>query len=79
VVEGTLQKFSADALTDKQSGTMYFEAEVSVAEEQKRTLPPELLRPGVPASVLIRTGQRTMLAYLFAPIWRASFNGLREQ
>ena len=77
VVEGTLQKLSADALTD-QRGAPYFEAEVGVPEEAKRTLPPELLRPGVPATVLIKTGRRTLIGYLFEPILRARFNAVRE-
>jgi HlyD family type I secretion membrane fusion protein len=77
VVEGTLQKLSADALTDSRGG-LYFEAEVGVPESAKRTLPPQLLRPGVPATVLIKTGRRTLLAYLFAPILRARFNAIRE-
>lgn len=79
VVEGKVQKFSADALTDAQSGAMYFEAEVAVPEEQKRQLDPELLKPGVPATVLIKTGRRTLLGYLFAPIQRAGFGAFREQ
>jgi HlyD family type I secretion membrane fusion protein len=79
VVKGTLQKFSADALSDPRTGAQYFEAEVAVPESQKRQLPPELLKPGVPATVLIRTGSRTLLGYLFAPILRARFLALREQ
>ena len=47
-------------------------------EEGKRSLPPELLRPGVPATVLIKTGRRTLIGYLFAPILRARFNAVRE-
>jgi hypothetical protein len=33
----------------------------------------------VPATVLIKTGSRTLLGYLFAPILRARFLALREQ
>ncbi len=79
VVKGTLQKFSADALSDARTGTLYFEAEVAVPEQQKQHLPPELLKPGVPATVLIKTGSRTLLGYLFEPIVRAHFRALREQ
>ena len=79
VVEGTVRKFSADALTDAKSGETYFEAEVAVPERQKRALPAELLKPGVPATVMIKTGQRTVLGYLFAPILRARYRALREQ
>lgn len=79
VVEGKVQKFSADALSDAKTGSPYFEAEVGVSEEQKRQLDPELLKPGVPATVLIKTGRRTLLGYLTAPLQRASFRALREQ
>lgn len=79
VVEGTLQKFSADTLSDARTGALYFEAEIAVPEQQKRHLPPELLKPGVPATVLIKTGSRTLFGYLFEPILRAHFRALREQ
>ena len=79
VVEGTLQKFSADALSDARTGALYFEAEIGVPEQQKQHLPSELLKPGVPATVLIKTGSRTLLGYLFEPILRAHFRALREQ
>lgn len=78
VVKGLVQKFSADALADQQNGTLYFEAEVAVPESEKKLLPPEMLKPGVPASVMIKTGRRTLLGYLFAPIQRAHFNAVRE-
>jgi HlyD family type I secretion membrane fusion protein len=79
VVGGTLQKFSADALTDPRTGELYFEAEVIVPEADARRLPPELLKPGVPAEVLIKTGRRTALGYFLAPITRARFKALRER
>lgn len=78
VVKGTVQKFSADALSDQKTGSSYFEAEVAVSEQEKRHLSPELLKPGVPATVLITTGRRTLLAYLFAPIEKARFRAFRE-
>lgn len=79
VVQGTLQKFSADALSDARTGVLYFEAEIAVPEREKQHLPPDLLKPGVPATVLIKTGSRTMLGYLFEPIPRARYKALREQ
>ena len=79
VVAGVLQKFSADALTDPRSGDLYFEAEVVVPEGSARRLSPELMKPGVPAEVLLRTGRRTALGYLMAPITRARFHAMRER
>jgi HlyD family type I secretion membrane fusion protein len=78
VLEGTVQKFSADALTDSKTGALYFEAEVTVPEKETNKIPAELLRPGVPATVMVKTGSRTILGYLFAPILRARFNAMRE-
>lgn len=78
VVKGNVKKFSADALTDARTGESYFEAEVLVPDAEKRRLSAELLKPGVPATVMIKTGERTMLGYLFAPISRARFNAVRE-
>jgi HlyD family type I secretion membrane fusion protein len=79
VVTGTLRKFSADALSDPRTGSLYFEAEIAVPEQEQRHVPAQLLKPGVPATVLIKTGSRTLLGYLFAPILRARFLALREQ
>jgi HlyD family type I secretion membrane fusion protein len=79
VVKGIVQKFSADALTDSKTGASYFEAEVGVPEKEQKQLSADLLKPGVPATVMIKTGQRTVLGYLFAPILRARFTALREK
>jgi HlyD family type I secretion membrane fusion protein len=78
VTDGTLQKFSADALTDPRTGDLYFDAEVIVSEASARRLPPELSKPGVPAEVLIKTGSRTAIGYMLAPISRARFHAMRE-
>jgi HlyD family type I secretion membrane fusion protein len=78
VTDGTLQKFSADALTDPRTGDLYFDAEVIVSEASARKLPPELSKPGVPAEVLIKTGSRTAIGYMLAPISRARFRAMRE-
>jgi HlyD family type I secretion membrane fusion protein len=77
-IEGTVQKLSADALTDPRSGTSYFEAIIAISDKQAAALPKELLKPGLPAEVLMKTGERTALAYLLAPITRATFHAMRE-
>ena len=77
-IEGTVQKLSADALTDPRTGASYFEAIVSISDQQAAALPRNVLKPGLPAEVLMKTGERTALAYLFAPITRATFHAMRE-
>ena len=38
-----------------------------------------VIRPGMPASVLIRTGERTMLSYLLKPFMERLDKSFKEQ
>lgn len=77
-VEGRVQKISADALSDPRSGASYFEAIVTIPDAEAKRLPQALLKPGLPAEVLLKTGERTTLSYMMAPILRATFRAMRE-
>jgi multidrug efflux pump subunit AcrA (membrane-fusion protein) len=70
---------SADSMSDQKTGTSYYLARVKLTE-----LPSELpqgvqLYPGMPAEVMILTGERTFLSYLAAPITRSFRRAFREQ
>jgi HlyD family type I secretion membrane fusion protein len=75
-LEGSVQSISADALTDNRSGESYFEARIAIPHDD--TIPREVLAPGLPAEVLIKTGEHTILDYLFSPIERAVFQSMRD-
>jgi HlyD family type I secretion membrane fusion protein len=75
-LEGSVQSISADALTDNRSGESYFEARIAIPHDD--TTPREVLAPGLPAEVLIKTGEHTILDYLFSPIERAVFQSMRD-
>ena len=79
VLNGRVEKISADSLTDERTGMSYFELTAVVPEEEIARLPKGLVRPGLPADVLVKTGSRTAFGYLFAPITRASFSAMREE
>jgi epimerase transport system membrane fusion protein len=69
-VEGRLLTLSADRLTDEKNQISYYLARVSVDkvgldELKKRGL---ILLPGMPAEVLINTGDRTFFEYLVQPL-----------
>ncbi|MFZ2727761.1 MAG: HlyD family type I secretion periplasmic adaptor subunit [Methylococcaceae bacterium] len=69
-VEGKLLTLSADRLTDEKNQVSYYLARVSVDKEglvelEKRGL---ILMPGMPAEVLINTGDRTFLEYIVQPL-----------
>ncbi|QQZ39845.1 HlyD family type I secretion periplasmic adaptor subunit [Pseudomonas sp. SK3(2021)] len=67
VIEGEVSSVSADRLTNEKTGTAYYLARVRVTEHGVRTLGERKLLPGMPADVLIITGQRTLLQYLLQP------------
>jgi len=69
-VAGRLATLSADRLTDEQNKVSYFLARVEVDKTgledlRKRGL---ILLPGMPAEVLINTGDRTFFEYLMQPL-----------
>ncbi|MFA6117393.1 MAG: HlyD family type I secretion periplasmic adaptor subunit [Sphingomonas sp.] len=76
VVEGTVRTVSADALTDQRTGERYFTMIVEITPSAH--VPASLVKPGLPASVLVRTGERTLFGYLLEPINRVTFEAMRE-
>ena len=65
---GKVIYISADKLVDKHSGMSYYEAELELEPESIIDLAELELLPGMPAEVLIKTGDRTVLQYLSKPI-----------
>ena len=74
---GTLRSISADRLVDDRTGEPYFLAKVLVQSEEIEHLGGDIdLIAGMPADVMILTGERTFFDYLikpFADSIRASF------
>ena len=67
-IEGKVEYVSADRLVDEKSGQSYYLARVAVDRGELDRLGPQYkLVPGMPAEVLIVTGERTMFQYLFQP------------
>jgi epimerase transport system membrane fusion protein len=71
VIEGAVTHISADRLTDEQTGMPYYLARVELTEQGREQLGRLLLVPGMPAEVLINTGERTLLEYLVQPATNA--------
>lgn len=66
---GEVKTISADRLTDSQTGEAYYQARIVIPEEQLARLDPSIeLVPGMPAEVMIETGERSALGYMLAPI-----------
>ncbi len=78
-VEGTVSWISADRLTDEATGESYFTAQIELDDPNDPRLEGLKLLPGMPAEVLIRTGERTLVQYLVSPVQQSFTRSLREQ
>lgn len=67
-VPGTVHTVSADRYTDDKTGEPYYRMEAQVLPEGEKLLSMHQIRPGMPVEVLVKTGERSMLNYLFRPI-----------
>lgn len=78
-IDGTVRSVSADRLVDQQSGRAYYLARVEVNRERLAEVDSTIeLVPGMPADVLIVTGERTLVDYLFQPFLDAVRRSFRE-
>lgn len=77
-LEGEVLSVSADRLTDKGTGEVYYRARVKLPAEHVRKIAPHVtLKPGMPVEVMVVTAERTLLDYLIEPVtasFRKSFN-----
>jgi epimerase transport system membrane fusion protein len=78
MVSGVLTKLAPDRLIDQETDTPYYSAEIQLLEEDLFLLDGMSLVPGMPAEVLIKTGQRTMLGYVTSPMNRTFSRSLIE-
>ena len=78
MLSGTVLQVSADRLTDERTGTPYYEARITL-DPQQSNLTDLDLQPGMPAEVMIITGERTALDYLLKPIVASFRRSLREE
>ena len=78
VIEGLLTHISADRLIDTETGMPYYLGRLELTEKGHATLEGLTLLPGMPAEVLINTGERTLLNYLMQPAGDALARSLIE-
>ena len=78
LISGELTKLSADRMIDEGSDIPYYAAEIRLAEEDLYLLQGMELVPGMPAEVLVKTGERSMLGYLTSPMNRLFSRALIE-
>jgi membrane fusion protein, epimerase transport system len=70
-VQGKVINLSADRLIDEKNGMPYYLAQIELTPDSYLKLGEMELLPGMPAEVLINTGERTVFEYLMQPITNA--------
>ena len=76
---GNVSLRSADTLQDSRSGEQYYLIRVVVKTESRTAKFLPRLKPGMPAELMINTGERTALAYIVQPIYESMNRAMREQ
>jgi HlyD family secretion protein/epimerase transport system membrane fusion protein len=78
-ISGVVRSISADRLVDESTHQSYYLARVEVDREEIRRDDPTIeLVAGMPAEVLIVTGEQTLVQYLIKPFTDAMRRSLRE-
>jgi protease secretion system membrane fusion protein len=78
VVEGKVLTVSADLVADQPNVPPYYLARVAVTPEGMKTLGSRQMQAGMPAEVIIKTGERTFMQYLLWPAIRRLATSMRE-
>jgi multidrug efflux pump subunit AcrA (membrane-fusion protein) len=78
VLKGTVTTVSADSVTDARSGLSYYTLRVAVPAAERERLKDATLQPGMPVSVMVKTGERSLMTYLLGPVVRRLGSALSE-
>jgi protease secretion system membrane fusion protein len=78
-VDGRLVYVGADRQTDAKGELAFFVGRVEITPEGWQQLKGQVLRPGMPADVIVKTGERSLLAYLARPLLVRLQTGMTER
>ncbi len=76
---GRIVRLSPDRLVDEQTGMPYYQAELQLLPKSIKDIATLELLPGMPAEVMITTGERTFFEYLAKPITDAFNRSFLEE
>jgi len=80
VIEGEVINVSADRLLNKKDNSPYYLARIRVTDSGREEMGENmLLKPGMPAEVMILRGERTLFSYLLKPISDSFARSLKEK
>ena len=77
-IYGNVVSVSGDSLNNPGSNAPYFLTRIEIPIEERKKLGDTKLTAGMPADVIILTGERTVLDYMLKPLSDAFARGLNE-
>ena len=71
---------SADRSVDEHTGVPYYKVRVKVTPEGAKMIAAHhmAIRPGMPAELFVKTGERTMMSYLLKPVFYRAHSSMIE-
>jgi protease secretion system membrane fusion protein len=74
LLQGEVKIVSADSIVDERTGASYYKVLLTIPPDQRPLLGDIKLQSGMLCTIMVKTGERTLLAYLVQPLLRR-FNG----
>lgn len=78
-LEGLVKSVSADTLIDPATNIPYYSAEIELTKAEIDRLDGQELLPGMPANVLITTGERLVASYISRPLRDSFSSAFRDE
>ncbi|MCE0460853.1 HlyD family type I secretion periplasmic adaptor subunit [Pseudomonas uvaldensis] len=78
-VSGEVSLVSADQMIDEKTAEPYYVLRSNVGDEALEKLNGLVIKPGMPAQMFVRTGERSLLNYLFKPLLDRAGSALTEE
>lgn len=79
VVSGQLDSISADLVTDPTTNSGYYLTRVSLTPEGLLEMGKRKMKPGMPAEIVIKTGERSLLTYVLGPLLKRMSKAMIEE
>ena len=79
VVQGRVDSVSSDLITEPETRQSYYLARISLTPQGMKELGNRQMQAGMPAEVVIRTGERTVLTYLLHPLLKRMAASMKEE
>jgi len=79
-IPGIVETVSADRSVEERSGAPYYKVRVKVSPEGAKMIADHKMdiRPGMPAELFVKTGERTMMSYLLKPVFDRAHSSMSE-